>query len=396
MFKNSIIIFLLVFHSVINIGILITLFGSVTAYILTLSLTLFTILFIIFNKLRINNSVRKEFIIITIIYFIILVKYWFSSIYFADYILLFSNMALFYLVFNIQFSGYIDAFFRIIVKLNILILVIFYLNIGGFGYLIWDTSEIATTMFFGLARFRGIFGTSGYASLVLCLTLVYFMFAQMYSQKRVSNLIYIAAVLILGALTGNRSFILGSLIGFSILFFSTLKFSKLRNLIFLLGFLSFIFVIFLSKLTILYEYFNFRFDIGFENRLYGETGIFLLLSKIDMDTLILGSLQNVNKSAVVVLKNIVFMPHNGLMYYLGAFGISVALLVIILYYDAAHIIYRNKRQITYKVKLIFLVLMVFFSLGEAFLLTPINIVLIRYFFEQKKINYNGKKNIINS
>jgi hypothetical protein len=389
MFKNSIVIFLLIFHSVINIGILITLFSSLTAYILTISFTLFCILFILYNKFKIETASRKEFITITIIYVIITVKYSVSSINIADFILLFSSISLFYLVFTIHISKYIDIFFRLIVKLNVVLLIIFYLNIGDLGYLILDTSDVAETMFFGLSRFRGIFGTSGYASFVLCLTLFYFFYLQIYSNKSTVNLIYITIVLILGFLTGNRSFILGVILGSSVLFFGSLKKFRLGNLLLLISFLSILAVLFSNKLDVLYNYFSFRFDDGFENRLSGETGVFLLLSKLDIETLVYGALQNVNDSSVIVLGNTIFKPHNGLLYYLSAFGISVTLLLVFLYYDAALVIFRNKQQITYRIKFVFFIMMVFFSMGEAFLLTPINIILIKYFFEQNNNSYNG-------
>ena len=402
MVKRYFILFLLIFHSFIDISILREFFGTSTAYTLTVFFSLLCFSFVIFNRFKLNRGARVEFFTFFAIFLLVLVKYIFISVHPSYLIILISNISLLYLVFSIQIIDYIDSLFRILIRLNVILILIYYLNIFNLGFLIWDDSLLADSLFFGLSRLVGIFGNGGYASLSYCIIFFYFLYLQIDPNKnKLVNYFYLLAALIFGLLTGNRSFILGTAIGFLIFLFTTFKISRIKSYVAFIFFFSITATLFINEISILFDYFVFRFESGFQNRLENETGILDLLKNINLKTILWGSLESNNSEFYVLINNIHFLPHNGLLYYLSAFGFSVFLLIVLLYSRVAAIIIKSKRfkkSLIYSIVLNNLIIMVFYSMGEAFLLTPLNIILIKYIIELSQTNnyYYESKSIVNS
>lgn len=402
MVKRYFILFLLVFHSFIDISILREFFGTSTAYTLTVFFSLLCFSFVIFNRFKLNRGARVEFFTFFAIFLLVLVKYIFISVHPSYLIILISNISLLYLVFSIQIIDYIDSLFRILIRLNVILILIYYLNIFNLGFLIWDDSLLADSLFFGLSRLVGIFGNGGYASLSYCIIFFYFLYLQIDPNKnKLVNYFYLLAALIFGVLTGNRSFILGTAIGFLIFLFTTFKISRIKSYVAFMFFFSITATLFINEILILFDYFVFRFESGFQNRLENETGILDLLKNINLKTILWGSLESNNSEIYVLINNIHFLPHNGFLYYLSSFGFSVFLLTVFLYSRVAGIIIKSKRfkkSLIYSIVLNNLIIMVFYSMGEAFLLTPLNIIIIKYIIELSQTNnyYYESKSIVNS
>jgi len=128
-------------------------------------------------------------------------------------------------------------------------------------------------------------------------------------------------------------------------------------------------------------------DHGFENRLEGETGALTLLENIDFNGFLFGSLEYMDNALVVKLGPYIFKPHTAFIYYFAAYGVFVLLCLL------AHYIFyfvNLVQKINSKSFALFILfLMLFYSLGEVFIIIPFSIFVLEMLSQNKIIKYNS-------
>lgn len=252
--------------------------------------------------------------------------------------------------------------------------------------------------FIGFYRFQGFFGTPGYASLNCALFFLYFSYLVISTKSNYLDHICLVVSVILGLWTGNRSFIVAIIlicIFYFLYFLTKVRFGDLFKLnryrIFYFS-LLFLFIYQIYSETEIYNiynnYFQNRLESGFDNRLTGETGIFDVLLNIDFKTFFLGSI-NYFPAPYIFINNVLYQPHNAVIYFLSGYGIMALVLVLSLIYSIIkkYIWFPLNQNYFFYLFLIFISF--FFSLGEIFLITPIQICFYSLFKIDNQLRVNS-------
>jgi O-antigen ligase len=370
-------------------------FSIVIIYLISILICLSYISYLINKKLI---KLYNEYLILFILLFIIFLKYYNIGTSSTNLFLILLNLLVLIIIsFFSQLDNFIYVFFNLFFKLNIFVLICFIIipqfAIINFAPLIDDNNSIN---FLTIPRYVGTLTSPGQVVYIAIAMFSYYLsFVGKVNNNNNKNsttkllLFQIVISLIIGIFTLNRSFIVILLI-LVFYHFLSLKIIKKIKFIFISLLTFFFFLLFFKNyLEGFYNIYLNRFDQGFENRVSGDSGIENTINLISHFPSLLGNLVFLDNGFYILYNGKYEQPHNGILYFIGAFGLIPFLLLVILYIKIFLIIInkykKNRMQVNTFVYLIISSFLI--SLTEVFIFDIINILIIFTLLNENRKKY---------